>query len=113
MKRYDWNQYCKQLVAGMRDFRRVALAAVNATALAAPRESSERSSLDSKTRELIALAAAVTLHSERYIALHAANARKLGVAEDEIGQALCVAAVVNAKVTLAHSMRAIHASDGR
>jgi AhpD family alkylhydroperoxidase len=113
MKRYDWNQYCKQLAAGMRDFRRVALAAVNAAVCGAPREPGERLSLDSKTRELVALAAAVSLHSERYIALHAANARRLGIGEDEIGQALCVAATVNAKVTLAHSMRAIYASDRR
>jgi AhpD family alkylhydroperoxidase len=102
MKKLDWNQYCKQLVAGMRDF-----------AGFGSREPSERRPLDSKTRELIALAAAVSLHSERYIALHAANARRLGAHEDEIGQALCVVATVNAKVTLAFSMRAIQASDGR
>ena len=99
MKRYDWSQYCKQLVAGMRS-------------LGARRAPSEPLSLDPKTRELIALAAATSLHSERYIALHAANARRLGAHEDEIGQALCVVATVNAKVSLAFSMRAIRANDG-
>lgn len=113
MKRYDWNQYCKQLVAGMRDFRRVALAAVNSAASGVSRAARDRLPLDSKARELIALAAAVSLHSERYIALHAANARKLGAEEEEIGQALCIAASVNGKVTLAHSMRAIYASHRR
>jgi AhpD family alkylhydroperoxidase len=105
MKRYDWNQYCKRLVAGMCDL----------AGLGASREPNERLCvvLDSKTRELVALAAAVSLHSERYIALHAANARRLGADEGEIGQAVCVAATVSAKVTLAHSMRVIQASERR
>jgi AhpD family alkylhydroperoxidase len=114
MKSYDWNRYCTQLLAGVRDFRRITLAAVNAaTAFGASREPGERSPLDAKTQELIALAAAASLQSERYIALHAANARKLGADPDEIGQALRIAATVNAEAALAHSMRAIYASDRR
>jgi len=111
MKRYDWSRYCKQLAAGVRDFRRITLNAVNAAAFGPSREPSRRLPLDSKTRELIALAAAVSLRNERYIALHAANARRLGADPDEITQALGIAATVNAKATFAHSMRVIDGSD--
>ena len=43
--------------------------------------------LDAKTRELIALAVAVTTRCDGCIAFHAAEARKLGITTEEVAEA--------------------------
>src|SRR5262245_27987738 len=63
--------------------------------------------LDAKTRELIALAVAVTVRCDGCIATHAEGARKHGATKDEITEALGVAVTVNAGAALVYSARTL------
>jgi len=65
--------------------------------------------LDAKTRELIALAVAVTTRCDSCIANHAKKAMDLGVTEAEMAEALGVAVAMNAGAALAYSGRAMDA----
>ena len=67
--------------------------------------------LDAKTRELIALAVAVTTRCDGCIAFHAAAAKKLGVTVEEIGEALGVAINLNAGAALVYSTHVLDAFD--
>ena len=59
--------------------------------------------LDAKTRELVAIAVAITLRCDGCIAVHADNARKLGASLEEVAEALCVAISVNAGAAIVYS----------
>jgi AhpD family alkylhydroperoxidase len=65
--------------------------------------------LDAKTRELVALAVAVTVRCDGCITTHAEQARKHGATRDEIADALGVAVMVNAGAALVYSARTIDA----
>jgi AhpD family alkylhydroperoxidase len=65
--------------------------------------------LDAKTRELVALAVAVTVRCDGCIATHVELARTHGESADEITDALGVAIMVNAGATLVYSARTIDA----
>ena len=65
--------------------------------------------LDAKTRELIALAVAVTTRCDGCIAAHAAAARKAGVTEQELSEALGTAIALNAGAAYVYSLRALDA----
>jgi len=65
--------------------------------------------LDAKTRELIALAVAVTLRCDGCITMHTTAAIKNGATEEEIVEALGVAISVNAGAALVYSSRVIDA----
>lgn len=65
--------------------------------------------LDAKTRELIALAVAVTTRCDSCIANHAKKAMDLGITEAEMAEALGVAVAMNAGAALAYSGRAMEA----
>lgn len=67
--------------------------------------------LDAKTRELIALAVAVTTRCDGCITVHAAEAAKAGVTKEEIGEALSVAIALNAGAALVYSTRVLDAFD--
>jgi AhpD family alkylhydroperoxidase len=67
--------------------------------------------LDAKTRELIALAAAVTTRCDGCIAVHAEAARKAGASKEEV-EALRVAVVLNAGAALVYTARAFEAFPG-
>lgn len=67
--------------------------------------------LDAKTRELIALAVAVTTRCDGCIAFHAAAAKKLGVTAEEIGEALGVAINLNAGAAVVYSTHVLDAFD--
>lgn len=64
---------------------------------------------DAKTRELIALAVAVSLRCDGCITVHAAEARKQGATKEEIAEALGVAISVNAGAALVYSTRTLDA----
>jgi AhpD family alkylhydroperoxidase len=68
--------------------------------------------LDAKTRELIALAVAVTTRCDGCIASHAIAARKVGATEAELGEALGVAIALNAGAAYIYSLRALDAFSG-
>lgn len=65
--------------------------------------------LDAKTRELIALAVAVTTRCEGCIASHAQAARKAGATEAELGDALATAIALNAGAAYTYSVKAMEA----
>ncbi len=65
--------------------------------------------LDAKTRELIALAVAVTTRCESCIAAHASAARAAGVSQAELADALGTAIALNAGAAYTYSFRALEA----
>lgn len=69
------------------------------------------SGLDLKTRELIALAVAVTTRCESCISVHALEASKAGATDDEIAGALATAIALNAGAAYTYALRAIEAVD--
>jgi AhpD family alkylhydroperoxidase len=67
--------------------------------------------LDAKTRELIALAVAVTARCDGCITVHTAEAVKLGASRGEIAEALGVAVALNAGAAMVYSARVLDAVD--
>ena len=65
--------------------------------------------LDARTRELIALAVAVTTRCDGCIASHANAARQAGVSEAELSAALSTAIALNAGAAYVYSIRAMEA----
>ncbi len=65
--------------------------------------------LDAKTRELIALAVAVTTRCDGCIGSHAAAARKAGASTAEVSEALGTAIALNAGAAYVYSVRAMEA----
>ena len=65
--------------------------------------------LDAKTRELIALAVAVTTRCESCIGVHAADAVKAGATEEEVAAALAMSIALNAGAAYTYSLRALEA----
>jgi AhpD family alkylhydroperoxidase len=65
--------------------------------------------LDAKTRELIALAVAVTTRCDGCISSHAAAAAKAGATEAEVSDALGTAIALNAGAAYVYSLRALEA----
>lgn len=65
--------------------------------------------LDAKTRELIALAVAVTTRCDGCITVHSAEALKQGASREEIAEALGVAVALNAGAAMVYSARALDA----
>jgi len=67
------------------------------------------SALDAKTRELIALAVAVTTRCDSCITVHSAAAAKAGATREEVAATLSVAIALNAGAALVYSARAFDA----
>jgi AhpD family alkylhydroperoxidase len=65
--------------------------------------------LDAKTRELIALAVAVTRGCDGCITVHVADALKHGASREDIAEALGVAVALNAGAALVYSARVMDA----
>lgn len=65
--------------------------------------------LDDKTRELIAIAVAITTRCESCIGVHAEKAKKYGATEEEIMATLATAISLNAGAAYVYSLRAIEA----
>ena len=66
----------------------------------------EGQALDAKTRELIALAVAVTTRCDGCIASHAAAARQAGASQQEVAEALGTAIALNAGAAYVFGPRA-------
>jgi len=107
----DWNQYGAELVSTLGPIGAVSpdlLKAHDQLAAAAPTERK----LDAKTRELIALAVAVTTRCDGCIAVHSEAARKAGASKEEVVEALGVAVALNAGAALVYTARAFEAFTG-
>ncbi|NYT37816.1 carboxymuconolactone decarboxylase family protein [Allopusillimonas soli] len=69
----------------------------------------EGTALDAKTRELIALAVAVTTRCDGCISSHSAAARQAGATAEEVAEALGTAIALNAGAAYVYSARAMEA----
>jgi AhpD family alkylhydroperoxidase len=106
----DWNAYRNQLDQTLGSIGRVnpdILKGNDILSNAAPKPGT----LDAKTRELIALAVAVTTRCDGCIAYHTAAARKAGATKEELVEALGVAIALNEGAALIFSARAVDAFD--
>jgi AhpD family alkylhydroperoxidase len=110
MHMLDWNVYRQQLVAAVGGLAKLTPETVRGyTALSAA--GAKTGHLDPKTRELIALAVAVSLRCDGCITVHSALARKHGASKEEIAEALGVAVSVNAGAAIVYSTRTLDAYD--
>ncbi len=108
MHMQDWNTYRQQLFTGVGELGKLSPDTVRGyTALGGAGAKTGR--LDPKTRELIALAVAISLRCDGCITVHSDAARKLGVTNEEIAEALGVAVSVNAGAAIVYSTRALDA----
>lgn len=69
--------------------------------------------LDEKTRQLIALAVAVTTRCDGCITVHTSAAMKAGASKGEIAEALGVAVALNAGAALVYSARVMDAYEAK
>src|SRR5258707_1761035 len=110
MHMLDWNTYRQQLVAGVGGLGKLNPDIVKGyTTLS--RAGQNAGYLDEKTRELIALAVAITLRCDGCITVHAAAARERGATREEIAEALGGAVSVNAGAAVVYSTRTLDAFD--
>ena len=104
----DWNDYRESLIAATKH-----LSGVNPDLWAGYRAMGQLSTkpgkLDPKTHELIAIGVAITLRCEGCISAHIHGAKHAGATEEEIAEALGVAAMVNTGAALVYSAHAIDA----
>jgi AhpD family alkylhydroperoxidase len=106
----DWNGYRAQIFATVGELGKLSPDTVRGYA-ALGGAGAKTDHLDAKTRELIALAVAVSLRCDGCIAVHAEAARKLGVRKEEIAEALGVAVAINAGAAVVYSTRTLDAID--
>jgi AhpD family alkylhydroperoxidase len=104
MAMHDWNNYRNQVVAGVGEIGKLSPDTVKGYATLGG-AGAKTGHLDAKTRELMALAVAVTLRCDGCITVHAAAAKKFGATEEELAEALGVAISVNAGAALVYSVR--------
>jgi len=106
----DWKEYKGQIAAAVRE-----MAALNPDVVRAyaglHHANAKAKHLDPKTRELIALAAAITLKCDGCIDAHAEGALRAGASKEEIVEVIGVTVSVNAGAAMVFSARAIDAYD--
>lgn len=104
----DWNTYLKQLGTRIAEIGQTSPDIVRGYRTLS--DAGEKTSkLDAKTRELIALAVAVTLRCDGCITVHTTAALKNQATQEEIVEALGVAISVNAGAALVYSARVMDA----
>jgi len=104
----DWNEYRKQLGVGVKDLGQLSPDTIRGY-IELSSAGQKKNLLGAKTRELIALAVAVTLRCDGRITVHTEAAIKNGATNEEIAEALGVATTVNAGAALVYSARAMDA----
>jgi AhpD family alkylhydroperoxidase len=106
----DWNEYRSQILARVGEIGKLTPYTVNGY-MALGGAGAKTGHPDGKTRELIALAVAISLRCDGCITVHTAAAKKLGATKEEIAEALGVAISVNAGAALVYSTRTLDAFD--
>jgi AhpD family alkylhydroperoxidase len=104
----DWNEYRTELLATIAELGRTSPDTVRGYRGLSD-AGAKTTLLGAKTRELIALAVAVTRQCDGCITIHTAAAVKLGATREEIVEALGVAVAVNAGAALVYSARVMDA----
>jgi AhpD family alkylhydroperoxidase len=104
----DWIEYRKKLVARIGELGELSPGTLSGYQ-SLIKSGHKTGHLDAKTRELIALAVAVTAQCDGCITVHAAEVLKLGATREEIAEALGVAVAINAGAALVYSARVMDA----
>lgn len=104
----DWNDYHKQLLATIADIAKISPDTVRGYGTLS-NAGAKTTQLGDKTRELIALAVAVTRQCDGCIAVHTDAAVKHGATREEIMETLSVTISVNAGAALVYSARVMDA----
>lgn len=106
----DWNAYRTHMGQNMSELVKLSPNILKGLqTLDAPTAAHQH--LNAKTRELIALAVAVTTRCDGCIAVHTVAAKKAGANKEEIAEALSVAVALNAGAAAVYSSRVLDAFD--
>jgi len=108
MHMMDWNGYREQVLTGVGGLGKLTPDTVRGYATLGG-AGAKTGHLDQKTRELIAVACAVSLRCDGCITVHTDAARKAGATPEELAEALGVAISLNAGAALVYSTRAMDA----
>lgn len=108
----DWNAYRDQINAAVKHISAANPEIVRAYAELS-RANSQSTHIDAKTRELIALAVAISLRCDGCINAHTDAAIRAGASKEEIIEALGVAIMVNAGAAMVYSARTIDAYESK
>jgi AhpD family alkylhydroperoxidase len=108
----DWEQYRQQLLTTMQEIGKAAPDVVRGYRIIGE-GAAKVGKLDAKTRELIALAVAVTARCDGCITTHVEAAARNGATKEEVVEALAVAIQVNAGAALVYSARTLDAFAAR
>jgi AhpD family alkylhydroperoxidase len=108
MSMLDWNEYHKQVLAGVGEIGRMSPDIVKGYQTLGG-AAAKTGLLGAKMNELIALAVAVTVRCDGCIAMHTAGAIRAGATREEIAEALGTAAAVNARAVLVYATRVMDA----
>src|SRR3546814_3193102 len=104
----DWNDYRDELKTRVGEVGKLSPDTVRGYATLS-NAGTKTGHLDAKTRELIALAVAVTTRCDGCITVHVDAALKQGASREEIAEALGVAVALNAGAALVYSARVMDA----
>jgi AhpD family alkylhydroperoxidase len=107
----DWDSYNTALKDRGKEFSALHPEAVKGFSALA-RGSAATKHLDAKTRELIAIAVAVTTRCEGCIDSHVRKAKAAGATKGEVAEALGVAVALNAGAAFTYSLHVLDAMDG-
>jgi AhpD family alkylhydroperoxidase len=108
----DWNEYRQQISSAVGEIAKVSPDTVRGYVQLGG-AGAKTGNLDAKTRELIALAVAVTRQCDGCITVHTDAAVKHGATREEIIEALGVAVAINAGAALVYSARTLDAYAAR
>jgi len=104
----NWDEYLQELMTEIGEIGRTSPEIVRGYRTLSD-AGAKTNKLDAKTRELIALAVAVSLRCDGCITTHTTAAIKNGATKEEIVEALGVAISVNAGAALVYSSRVLDA----
>ncbi len=104
----DWNDYRRELKGRIGELGKLSPDTLKGY-ITLSGAGAQTSHLDGKTRELIALAVAVTTRCDGCITTHVDAALKQGASREEIAEALGVAVALNAGAALVYSARVLDA----
>jgi AhpD family alkylhydroperoxidase len=104
----DWSTYHQELLATIGNMAKLSPDVVRGYSQLSE-AGTKTGRLDAKTRELIALAVAVTRQCDGCITVHTDAAIKHGASREEIMEALGVAIALNAGAALVYSARVLDA----
>ena len=108
----DWNDYRRELKGRIGELGKLSPDTLKGY-ITLSGAGAQTNHLDGKTRELIALAVAVTTRCDGCISFHSAAALEQGASREEIAEALGVAVAMNAGAAMVYSARVMDAIDAK